>query len=313
MVAEAAGPALTCTGGGTHTVPAMPSIDLRALFKGLGGATGVRALESAPLERTRAEEDVTLLDSGPSKITAAPSAVDGFVDGIQASLCLRHVEHRPVYLSYVAAGSVGAGARPLGLLEDLVLIASELERGFLTDLGSGVPIVGIAAQDPPTLEREAQRLVGTRRDQLERQLVTQLLDGGCGALMVDGSLLGRANDARLIGVVKTTAHQWLDDESGLFGLREGWRSPRFVITERGGRQRYSCYVQMVDKSAGAWNLGLIRVEAFDPELLDGAAARALSERQGARGGDRRWDRHLASVRVTEEFLRARRPSVFALS
>jgi hypothetical protein len=291
----------------------MAPADLRVLFKALGGYSGVRALESAPIERTKAEEDVRLLDDTPVRVTAAPLAVEAFVDGIQASLCLTHFSHRPVYLSYVAAGAVGHGATPKGLLERLVLQASELDIAFLEALESGVEIDVTASADPPTIEREAQRAIGTMRDQLERRLVVDLLEQGSSRLVLDGSLLGRDHDARLVGVIKSSQHQWLDDESVLYGLGEGWRSPRFVITERGGRARYSCYVQMVDKSSGAWNLGLIRLETFDPDLLDPLASLALSERQGSRSGDRRWDRHLASVRVVEEFLRARRPSVFSLS
>jgi hypothetical protein len=287
-------------------------VNLRTLFKALGGAVGSRALESAPTERTAAEEDVVLLDAAPSKVTAIPLEVEAFVDGIQASLCLTHRAHRPIYLSFVAAAAIGHNASVKGLTERLFIQTSETDAAFITALGSGVEIIANPSSDPPTLERDAQRAVGTMRDQMERTLVSDLLNTGCATLVLDGSLLARDYDHRLVGVVKSTNHQWLDDETSLYGLEEGWRSPRFVITERSGRIRYSCYVQMVDKSAGAWNLGLIRLEAFDPDLLDPLAALALKERQGARSGDRRWDRHLASVRVTEEFLRARRPSVYDL-
>lgn len=288
-------------------------IDLRALFKSLGGAVGPRALDSVPTEREPAEADVELLDEGPVKVTAAPLEVEAFVDGIQASLCLVHRDHRPVYLSYIGAAAVGHGAKAVGLRERLFLQASELDAAFVEDLGSHIEIDVIASADPPTLERDAHRAVGSGRDLLERTLVVDLLAQDCKTLVLDGSLLGRDHDERLVGVVKSTNKIWLNDESVLYGLPEGWRSPRFSIEQNGGRRRYSCYVQMVDKERGAWNLGLVRLESYNPDLLDPLAARALSERQGARSGDRRWDRHMASVRVVEEFLRGRRPSVFSLS
>jgi hypothetical protein len=290
----------------------MDDVDLRVLFRALGGFSGVRALESSPIERTKAEEQVDLLDAAPSKITASPLDVAAFVDGIQASLCLTHFEHRPVYLSYVAAAAVGHGSSVKGLRERLLLQSAQLDVPFLESLNSGVPIGILPFDDPPSLEREAQRTIGSLRDQMERRLVTDMLEEDVGRLVLDGSLLGREHDVRLVGVVKTSAHQWLDDESCLYGLPEGWRSPRFSISEKGGRQRYSCYVQMVDKSRGPWNQGLIRLEAFDAELLDSLAALALTERQGSHSGDRRWDRHMAGVRAVEDYLRARRPSVFSL-
>jgi len=290
-------------------------IDLRILFKSLGGFSGQRALESTPIEREKVDVDVELLDPGPVEVVSAPLVVEGFVDGVQASLCLTHREHRPVYLSYMGAGGLGKKARVLGVRERLFVACGSADVEFVEGLGSGIEIEELGGEDPPSLEREAQLLVGKERDRLERKLVTELLEQGAGTLVLDGSLIGRDYDDRLVGVVKSANKQWLDDEGVLYGLGEGWRSPRFLIPgggKSGGRDRYSCYVQMVDKSKGAWNLGLIRLEAYDPELLDPLAARALAERQGASGGDRRWDRHMASVRAVEEFLRARRPSVFAL-
>ena len=286
-------------------------VDLRTLFRALGGSIGVRALESTPTERTVAEGEVELLDTKPVKITAKPLAIEAFIDGIQASLCLTHRAHRPIYLSYIAAAALGASTTPKGFSEKLFIQTSALDVAFVEGLGAHVDLSINPSDDPPTLERDAQRNVGMARDQLERHLVTDLLTSTDGRLVLDGSLLAREHDARLVGVIKTTNHQWMTDESSLFGLPEGWRSPRFAITERSGRKRYSTYVQLVDKTNSAWNYGLIRLETFDPDLLDPLAALTLRERQGPRSGDPRGDRHLTSIHVVEEFLRARRPIVFA--
>ncbi len=91
-------------------------------------------------------------------------------------------------------------------------------------------------------------------------------------------------------------------------------SPRFLMPA--GSQgvtvpRYSCYVRLHDASRMAWNFGLVRLEAFKPELLDPLCALALLERQPAGSHDRRFDRHLSGVRAVEDLLRARRPTVFS--
>jgi hypothetical protein len=131
--------------------------------------------------------------------------------------------------------------------------------------------------------------------------------------VVDGSLVARPIRDRVVGVVKTTNRRYLPDESVLWGLPAGWRSPRFKIPEGSqnvGAPRYSCYLRLHDASRQAWNFGLIRLETFDLDLLEPLCALALEERQPAGSLDRRYDRHLAGVRAVEDLLRARRPSIF---
>lgn len=291
-----------------------PVYDLRALFKSVGRFAGQRALEVAPTERVKVDVEVEMLDAASSTVSSTPLDVHAFVDGVQATLSIAHREQRPVYLYYAAAGALGRGAVAVGLREKLSLVCSDADAAWVSQLGGGIPIEQMANASPPELERNAFRLVGLVRDTLERELVGDLLEEGCETLVLDGSLTGRPTDRRLVGVVKSTQRIWLSDESLLWRLEEGWRSPRFKIpagASGSGMDRYSCYVQMTDKRHGAWNEGLIRLESFDADTLDALAARCLAERQGSRSGDRRWDRHLASVRATEEFLRSRRPSIFA--
>lgn len=290
-----------------------PSYDLRALFKAIGQFRAYRGLDSSPTERERADAPVEMIESRPSKVEDVPLVVAGFLDGIQATLCVTHREQRPVYLYYVASAVLGDKAVVEGVREHLGLVCSDKDRVWAESISAGVPVETLSEDTPPELERAASRLISLARDGLERALIEDLLDQDCGRIVLDGSLMGRRDDERLVGVIKTTSRQWLEDESVLWGLKEGWRSPVFKIIGRGDTpNRYSCYVQMTDKSASAWNTGLIRLEAFDPELLGPLAARCLSERQGQLSKDPRWDRHLGSVRVVEEFLRARRPAVFSL-
>jgi hypothetical protein len=291
--------------------------DLRAFFKAVGRFSGEHADMTSVPDRDAPDDPAEELDPSPLKVTADPLAVDGFVDGIQASLVVTYRAHRPVFLSYVAAGAVGPGAKPLGLRERLAIVASSEDREWVDSVRQSLPVEELSAVDPPDVQRDASSWLGSTRESLERAVVADLTEReAVKCLAVDGTLLGRPHSTRLVGVVKTTRRRYLADESCLFGLPAGWRSPRFRIDPSSAGPapaRYSCYLRLHDASASSWDHALIRLEAFDPDQLDGLAARCLVERQVAAGGDRRWDRHLASVRACEEFLRARRPAVFSLS
>lgn len=295
--------------------PADNSHDLRQFFRAVGSFGGQRALLSTPEERTDTDVPVDVLDADPVKVTAQAMVPAGFVDGVQASLCVTYRAHRPVFLSYTAAGAVGAGAKPLGLLENLVVVCSAKDREWVEDLGSTIPINELAAESPPDVEREAHQLLGGSREKLERALIEDLDSHGLRPLVVDGNLVARPFSTGLLGVVKSTRRRYLPDERVLFGLRAGWRSPRFRIpagSNGHANDRYSCYLRLHDASHQAWNFGMVRLETYDADQLDPLAARCLLERQGAASGDARWDRHLASVAAVEEFLRARRPTVYGM-
>jgi hypothetical protein len=284
--------------------------DLRALFKAVGRVGG-RGGDNAAQERVDSAEPVELLEHHPLEVSCDPATVLGFVDGIQAQMHLTHIERRPVSMYYVAAGSLGAGAAPLALVERLRIQCTETDRDWVESLGSGIPVELLHGDTPPELENAALQAVGRARDDAERSVVGGLIGTGEGLIVVDGSLLARPRAAQLVGVVKTTRSRYLSDERVVWELRRGWRSPRFTIGS-GSTLRYSCYVQLVEKSDGAWNLGLIRLESFDLDHLEPMAARCLLEAQTRSSGDARWDRHLGSVRAVEEFLRARRPAAFSM-
>jgi hypothetical protein len=267
----------------------------------------------SPTERTKSEEDITVFDERPVAVAGPALSVEGFLDGIQATLCVTHRMQRPVYLYYCAAAVLGEDVKIVGLREALSLLCCDHDAEWLAGLEGGLPIDQLVDDTPPELERAAHRLVGLTRDNMERSLVRDLLEEGCDTLVIDGSLTGRPIDTRLVGVVKTTASQWLDDESSLWSLAEGFRSARFRVRGKDHVDRYSCYLQMTDKADSAWNSGLIRLETFDADLLEPLAVLCLGERQGSLSGDRRWDRHLGSVAAVEKFLRSRRPAVFEMN
>jgi hypothetical protein len=285
--------------------------DLRSLFKAVGRVGG-RGGENAAVERVDSAEEIAVIDEHPLEVTCEPLAVSGFVDGIQASMHLTHIDRRPVCLYYVAAGALGDGAKPLMLVEKLRIQCAEQDTEWVEGLGSNIPLEIIPAMAPPEMENLAQQNIGRSRDAAERLVVENMVAADLeGVVVVDGSLLTRPRSNKLVGVVKTTRSRYLGDETVVFDLRKGWRSPRFSIGT-GNSTRYSCYVQLIEKSDGAWNLGLIRLESFDIDLLEPMAARCLRETQTASSGDPRWDRHLGSVAAVEHFLKARKPAPFSM-
>jgi hypothetical protein len=287
--------------------------DLRKLFKAVG-RVGPPTASMGAVERHDASGTVEELDENSQPVQGNPIAVHGFIDGIQATLQLAHRQGRPVVLTYVAAGAAARNDKGriggVALREQLRMLANIEDHEWIADLDVNIPVAALTGATPPDMELAVIEHVGTSRDELER-IVGDLLDtNNPNAIVVDGTIMGRPVDERVVGVVKSATTRYLTDESELFTLRQGWRSRRFSI--RGvGTPRWSCYLQLADKGDGPWNLGLIRLEAFNPDLLDSIGVLALNERQSSRSGDARWDRHLGAMRSTEEFLRSKRPSVFS--
>lgn len=282
--------------------------DLRAFFKSVGRYRAVRALTTEPQERPETTTPIEVLDEKPQAVIAEPFAADCFADGIQASLCVAWREQRPVYLFYVAAGAIGAAGVPFGVRETLTTVCSTADTEWVENLDSSIPITSLDVTSPPDIEGAAHRLLGQLRADHESALIKDLVDAGR-RVVVDGSLMGRPRSNGIVGVVKTVRTKYMPDERSLFALPEGWRSARFKISHPTG-DRWSAYVRMHDASREKWDFGLIRVEAWELDQIDEIAARALRERQSARSGDGRWDRHLSSVHTCEEYLRSLRPAPF---
>ena len=295
--------------------PAVEAHDLRALFQAVGSFTSERALISSPYERPEPDEEVAMVDNERARIVAQPLGVIGFTDGIQSAMTVTYRDHRPVYLTYVAAGCVGPSGSMLASRERLDIVCSHLDSEWVESLGTTIPTILLPEERPDIIERAALGTMGADRERMERDLMEELSMAQGGYIVVDGSIAHRQHDELIVGVVKTTRRRWLKDESVLWGLPEGWRSPIFSIgagVHGAPGIRYSCYLRLFDASKRGWDFGLIRLEAWKPELLEPLAALCMQERQHPRSGDSRGDRHLASVRVCEQVLRARRPAVFTL-
>jgi hypothetical protein len=282
--------------------------DLRSFFQNMGGVEGGRGAATAE-DRTDATSDVDVLDTDPVRIDSDPLDVAGYVDGIQAMLRVRHIDHRPVTLAYVAAGAVSGTGQWLAMREELYVICAQDDRDEIVEAAGTLPVRTITG-DVTDLERIVRDEVSGTRAHLERAVVADATEAGHHPLVVDGDLSARPAGHALVGVAKTLRTRYLPDETVLFTLPYGWRSPRFRIG--GGTARYSCYLRMFDATRHAWDYGMVRLESYDPDMLDGLAALCLRERQGIRSSDGRFDRHLAPVRMCEDMLRARRPPAFTL-
>lgn len=289
--------------------------DLRAFFKNVG-SLAAGSLTSAPSERNDRSEKTNIIDQAITPITGPPLEVTGFVDGIQSALAITYRHHRPVYLTFQAAGAVGARGKLVGLKENLCLLASVQDQPWVekTNIDPPIPLHILEATHPAEVERQAYETVGVLRDQQEHQLVKDLIEKGTGALILDGSLRRRPFHQDLYAVVKDTqSTQYLPDETTqLHNLPQGHRSAIFTTPPPFDTSPtiYSCYLRLHDATRQAWHHGLVRLEAYRPQALMPLAARALAERQGPRSGDGRWDRHLAAVAMAEEVIRSRRPHIF---
>ena len=289
--------------------------DLRSLFQAVGRFTGQRGPTTTPAIRPDTDRPVEILDGEPAKIVVEPLVVSAFVDGVQSSLVLTYRDHRPIYLNFTGAAAVSEDLNAVAIRERLQLVASIDDREWASSLKSTVPAIFLPSNRPDEVERLAVASLAGDRESLERTLIEELVVKSHLPLVLDGSLVGRPIDKRLTGVVKSTNRRYLPEEDVLYGLKAGWRSPRFRIPAGSHgveADRYSCYLRLFDATQNTWNFGLVRLETFDNAMLDPLAALCLTQRQNPRSGDARGDRHLRTVRACETLLRARRPAVYDL-
>lgn len=306
------------------------SWSLRDFLRGVSGTMHISSGEVSGMgpdvmERNDSGTKVEIVK--PPKSLRKDKAVElaGFVDGIQSSRIIGYRDHLPTVLVYAAGACVKTGERrqfATGLTEKLALVSSHAHMEWLAEeieRAGGVESIGspdllpVPSSTPGGTESEIRDVISKLRDSTERRAADAALAetrDGC-VIVVDGSLHGRPATEKLLGVVKTARTRYMDDESELWGLPEGWRSSVFKL-DKGWKgfpsERFSCYVRLHDASKSSWHFGLIRLESVNCDLLDSAAAMCMEQRQKRASGDPRWDRHLAGVKHAEEYLRTRRPA-----
>lgn len=288
-------------------------LDLRLFMRSVGKFFREGDKEFNELERPEAEVAVEMIDTTAAKLDGKALAVTAFVDGIQNAMTICWIEHRPVTLAYIAAGGFAQVGQPIGMLEALEVVCSKLDAEWVSLRDECPSIVVLDQTMPIDVGTATTQHISEHRARLERKLVRQILAQHPGVVCVDGSVVGHEVDKRVVGIIKTVQHKWLPDESILFGLPAGWRSPRFKIPQsKSGPARYSCYVRLHEANDRRWDHGLVRLESFGLKHLEPLGVRCLRERQVQVSGDGRWDRHLHVIAGVEKYLRARRPGIFSI-
>lgn len=285
--------------------------DLKEFARKVGQMPSSHSGMPALLDRPEPEEPSEMFDEESIQVPSMTVHPKGAVDGIQDMKRIKYIGHRPVTLNFISAGAVDEKGRGLEVLEKLWIGASEEDLDWVKKLETPIPVITTPSTNPYGVEKSLHEILLREREKIEHSLILQLGMQRILPLVVDGSLAKTSGQSGMWGIVKTTQHRYLANEGVLYNLKAGWRSPRFIIRKQ-GRTRFSAYVRLFDASNESWNFGLIRVEAFDADDIDAAAAFALAGVQSSRA-DPRWDRHLGIVRAAEEFMRSRRPSFFSVS
>ena len=267
---------------------------LRALEPLLGSQTLRLAATAPPLERSAFGGDVPTvsscipLEEQRSRLVSPfdVSGISAFLDGVQRSRVLGHVDSTPIIFATVAAAVRERRDRRLEQWGDpsvhhLILTSRALigESAWAALEASGVAPVdlsegngGDATLHPLAVRAQALVVVAQEREGLERRLAEDWCRSEERWLWVDGGISGglaiqAASPA--FGVVKSH-HTLYGDESTMrttLALPVGARSPLFLVQHRARRAVASWYLRLHQSPSGDPLYGLVRVEVAPPHAL----------------------------------------------
>jgi hypothetical protein len=309
--------------------------------------------DGAPLERLTMRTEppvvsacVPLEAAGARRVEALDAPlVAAFLDGVQRSRVVAYVHGTPLIFATVAAavrqridGRLATWALPE---VRRVLLASQDALG--TDrwqhlASAGVALMNISGGDAPqsddeglgwhphALRARAMELVALEREQAERQLAAQWCAVESRWLWIDGGIAGNlavGAHTSAFGVVKS--HNTLYGDAAavrqVLALREGQRSPAFLVGHHARRAVASWYLRLRDAAHGDPLFGLVRVEISPPPALldedcphgardafralcDRLSAGILLERHPVSLPDARWDTLAYGVYAVETYLQS---------
>lgn len=320
---------------------------LRVLRQLVGDGAVMAASADATLERQAQRSDPPAVSpcepfepggARPIDPTASPQ-VSAFLDGIQRSRLIGHVVGSPIVFGTVAAAvrrRVGRRLETWG--KPRVRRALFVSRSQLGDavwqqlLDTALPLVdvteGIAAESvsphPMALRARALELVALERELAERRLAADWCERETEWLWIDGGIAGNlAIEARApaFGVVKShnTLYGDVAAVRDVLALREGERSPAFLVGHRPRRAVASWYLRLREAPNGDPLHGLVRVEVAPPSFAPHTAALAtpaftahadrlsawiLAERAPLSLPDPRWDTLTYGVHACEQYLKS---------
>lgn len=270
---------------------------------------------------------------------AESPVVRAFLDGIQRSRLVGHIQGSPIVFGTVAAVVRHRVARRLETWESprvrRALFASRTQLGEstwqrlvdsalpLVDVTEGMPAEAVSPH-PMALRARALELVALERERAERQLAANWCARETEWLWIDGGIAGNlAVDERApaFGVVKShnTLYGDVSAVRDLLALREGERSPAFLVGHRPRRAVASWYLRLRDAPNGDPLHGLVRIEVAPPAWgtdptptataafsthLDTLSAWILAERAPLSLPDPRWDTLTYGVHACEQYLKS---------
>lgn len=148
----------------------------------------------------------------------------GYLDGVQPpALAVAYRVHRPVVLGYVGACVKPPGTDPPDPhLRRVVVVACHLDTAWLRPhaAAAGVDVVESEESTAWGVAAAASEVLSCLRAAMERRVYREATIPAGSLLVVDGSLAGLP-PRPAVGVVKTTATQWLTDESEITELPVG--------------------------------------------------------------------------------------------
>ncbi len=326
--------------------PATPlRVVLRALRPLVGDGAVMAAGTDLTLERQAQRADPPnvspcepLEPAGARRIDAdGQPVVAAFLDGIQRSRLVGHIGGIPIVFGTVAAAVRRRRARRLESWQTprvrQALYTSRTQLGDPTWqrlLATGLPLVDITeampaqsvSPHPMALRARALELVSLERELVERQLAAAWCAQETDWLWIDGGIAGNLavdEQATAFGVVKS--HNTLYGDAPaireLLALREGERSPAFLVGHRPRRAVASWYLRLRDATNGDPLHGLVRVEIVPPGSsptsrsvtsfsvhVDTVSAWILAERAPLSLPDPRWDTLTYGVYACEQYLKS---------
>jgi hypothetical protein len=288
----------------------------------------------------RIEPEETALDVQ----TTATTSIDAFLDGIQRTSVITHLDGVPVVHAFVAAVVRQRQDRRMVTWDSarmsraLYVPLNVIDVALATALqGQGVRVIDTASKGeivahPLAHRRAALDRVALERERLEQTLADAWNVADAGWLWVDGGVSGmpalRATtlDAiRTFGVVKSHATLYGDQTmiASTLRMNEAERSAAFLIRHRVRMPVISWYLRLRTESGGDPLHGLVRVEILAPvgmfdgdrpvtkqetsriaELANTISAWILAERLPVSLPDSRWDRLTYGVHDCEQYLAA---------
>jgi hypothetical protein len=338
------------------TDPPLQALPQRVLLRKMQSVLGPQVWEasrhSTPIEVFTAADAPTIAPAKPIEESTHArriesngiTEVSAFLDGIQRTSIITHVDSVPIIQGFVAAvirirrerrmstwnapRSMRALYLPRAVTGDVLWRALQ-EQGLTLFDTSGDD----ASAHPLQMRRRAVDRVAIERERLEQTLASDWHASEEGWLWVDGGVsgipslvVGSLAETSVFGVVKSHATLYGDQSmlAATLRLGEAERSPAFVIRHRVRSTVISWYLRLRCSADLDPMHGLVRVELLAPEmsvsdedsmattslseeittLADNISAWILAERMPLSLPDSRWDRLTYGVRDCERYLDA---------